>query len=183
MSVTGVLLALLLQAPVRAGGTPVALPNDNRTPAGLRIGDTLVLRLVAERVRWHIHAETGAAFDVLAFAEDGRAPTIPGPLLRVRAGTPVRATVSNPLADTLIVHGLGTRGDGRPDSLVVAPSATAEARFTAGRAGAYIYWAVTPAANRRTLLARRGPDTQLSGAFVVDPADGPVPADRVLVMT
>jgi FtsP/CotA-like multicopper oxidase with cupredoxin domain len=183
MSVTAVLLALLLQAPVGAGSTPAALPNDNRTPAGQRVGDTLVLRLVVARVRWHIHAETGPAFDVLAFAEEGHAPTIPGPLLRVRAGTPVHVTVRNPLADTLVVHGFGTRGDGRPDSLVVPPSATTEARFSAGSAGAYIYWAVTPATTRRLLVARRGADTQLSGAFVVDPTDGPVRPDRVLVLT
>ena len=160
-----------------------ALPNDNRTPAGRRIGDTLVLRLVATPVRWYIHTAREPALDVLAFAEDGSAPTIPGPLLRVRAGTPVRVAVRNPLPDTLVVHGLGTRGDGVPDSLVVPPSATGEARFAAGRAGTYVYWgAVTTATPRRTRWGR-GPDSQLSGAFVVDPPAGPVPPDRVLVLT
>ena len=185
MLVTAVSLALLLQAgaPVRGDSSQAALPNDNRTPAGVRVGDTLVLRLVVARVRWHIHAELGPSFDVLAFAEEGRAPTIPGPLLRVRAGTPVRVTIRNPLADTLVVHGLGTRGDGAPDSLIVPPTATAGARFAAGRAGAYIYWAVMPTTNRRVLVARRGPDTQLSGAFVIDPTHGPVRPDRVLVLT
>ena len=185
MLMTAVSLALLVQAgaPARVDSTPVALPNDNRTPAGFHVGDTVAVRLVAGRVRWHIHAETAPAFDALAFAEEGRAPTIPGPLLRVRAGTPVRVTVRNPLADTLIVHGIGTRGDGTPDSLIVPPTATTEARFVAGRPGAYIYWGVTTAMSRRTIVFRRGPDTQLSGAFVIDPAEGPVPPDRVLVMT
>lgn len=51
MSVTAVSLALLLQAiaPARDDAAPVALPNDNRTLAGLRVGDTVALRLVRRR--------------------------------------------------------------------------------------------------------------------------------------
>src|SRR5215207_126614 len=105
------LLALGTVAPAPAD-TADAVANDNRRAAGSVERDTLVVRLVATRARWRIHEETGPAFAVLAFAEEGRAPTIPGPLLRAQAGAPVRVLVRNPLADTLVVHGLGARGDG-----------------------------------------------------------------------
>ena len=168
---------------VAADSVPVALPNDNRVAGGTRVGDTLVLQITSARVRWHIHTEREPAFAAVAFAEEGKAPTIPGPLLRVRAGTPVHVTVRNPLTDTLIVHGLGPRGDHVPDSLVVLPGATAEARFVAGGAGAYFYWGVTSATTGRTIIRRRGSDTQLAGAYIVDPATGPAPRDRILVLT
>jgi FtsP/CotA-like multicopper oxidase with cupredoxin domain len=191
MDAAAIALTLLLvvagtPARPRVDTAPAALPNDNRTPAGRRVGDTLALRLTVRRVAWYIHTEREPALDAIAFAEEERAATIPGPLVRAREGTPVRVGVRNPLADTLFVHGLGTRGDGAPDSLVVPPGATAEARFTAGRAGAYVYWATTSATPpaTRTILGRRGPASQLSGAFVVDPPNGvPVPPDRVLVIT
>jgi FtsP/CotA-like multicopper oxidase with cupredoxin domain len=193
--------SLLLFALVLFAATdsiPSAVPNENRVPAGARVGDTLVLRLVATSVRWYIHTEREPALAAVAFAEEGKAPTIPGPLLRVRAGTPVRVVVRNPFADSLIVHGLGPRGDGVPDSLIVLPGAGAEARFVAGRPGNFVYWGVTTAMGRsnigargfdaqfaagRTIVRRRGPDTQLTGAYVVDPATGPLPRDRILVLT
>ena len=182
MSITLAVLTLGLGL-ASADSIPTALPNDNRVPAGTRAGDSLVLHLVSARVRWYIHTEREPAFAALAFAEEGKSPTIPGPLLRVRSGTPVRVTVRNPLPDTLIVHGLGARGDGVIDSFVVLPGATAEVRFVAGRAGAYFYWGVTTGSIGRTIVRRRGADTQLVGAYVVDPDSGPPPRDRILVLT
>jgi hypothetical protein len=75
---------------------PAAVPNDNRIPAGTFVGDTLVLRLVAGPAQWYIHDEKAGAFSVLAFAEEGKPPSIPGPLLRVRAGTTIRLTHAEP---------------------------------------------------------------------------------------
>src|SRR5215204_6380451 len=89
---------------------PAALPNDNRTPAGRMNGDTLVLRLVAVKARWFILGDSNPAFTVATFAEEGRPPSVPGPLIRVRAGTVIHATVRNSLPDTLIVRGLGEPG-------------------------------------------------------------------------
>ena len=163
-----------------------AVANDNRTPGGTMIGDTLALRLTVTPVAWHILGDTEPAFTLLAFAEEGKAPSIPGPLIRVRVGTPVRVTVRNPLDDTLVVRGLSERAAMR-DSLVVLPRDTATARFVARREGAYLYW--VPAYSVRvpddlpsTLLPRRGFDSQLAGAIVVDPP-GSVPDDRIFVIT
>jgi FtsP/CotA-like multicopper oxidase with cupredoxin domain len=163
-----------------------AVANDNRTRAGTMVGDTLALRLTVTPVAWHILGDSEPAFTLLAFAEEGKAPTIPGPLIRVRLGTPVRVTVRNPLDDTLVVRGLSEHAAMR-DSLVVLPRDTSTARFIARREGTYLYW--VPAYSLRvpddlpsTLLPPRGFDSQLAGAIVVDPP-GPVPDDRVFVIT
>ena len=174
----------LVACALLAGSPPPVervLPNDNQTAAGAYVGDTLVLRLVATRGAWPIHGNADEPIDVLAFAEDGQAPTVPGPLLRASEGTPVRVTVRNPLTDTLIVHGLGPRGDGQPDSVVVAPGGAATVRFATGRPGSYLYWAAIPGP-MATMGRRRGAASQLTGAYVVDPRGRPL-KDRVLVIT
>lgn len=159
-----------------------ALPNDNRIPAGRLLGDTLLVCLVAQRVRWHLDGDEDPGLPVLAFAEEGSPPKVPGPLLRVPAGTTVHAGVRNSLADTLVVHGLGSRGGPATDSLVVPPGATRETRFRAERAGTYFYWA-TAGPPRRKLDRRYGKDSQLTGAFVVDPVGNRAADDRILVIT
>jgi FtsP/CotA-like multicopper oxidase with cupredoxin domain len=185
VTVSLVSLALISARPVTAR-VERAVANDNRTPAGTMAGDTLAVRLTVTPVAWYILGDSEPAFTLLAFAEEGKAPTIPGPLIRVRVGTPVRVTVRNPLSDTLVVRGLNERS-AMLDSLVVLPGDTASARFVARRVGTYLYW--VPAYSVRvpddlpsTLLPPRGFDSQLAGAIVVDPP-GPVPEDRVLVIT
>jgi FtsP/CotA-like multicopper oxidase with cupredoxin domain len=171
-----------------AQAVPRALPNENRTPAGRIQGDTLVLRLTIIPADWHILGDSNPAFQVLAFAEEGRPPTIPGPLIRVRIGTPIRVHLRNPLDDTLIVMGLSERGAAR-DSLVVLPAATVDVGFVARHPGTYLYWAISAKVHRMQLLSappdgmyRRGFDSQLAGAIVVDDVS-PVVEDRVFVIT
>ena len=178
-------LALMPAWPVAARVERV-VANDNRTPAGTMVGDTLELRLTVTPVAWHILGDSAPAFTVLAFAEEGKAPTIPGPLIRARVGTPVRVTVRNPLDDTLVVRGLSERA-AMQDSLVVLPGDTTAVSFVARREGTYLYW--VPAYSVRIpdgLLSPnvppRGFDSQLAGAIVVDPP-GPVRDDRVFVIT
>src|ERR1043166_2947665 len=77
-----------------APGTVTA--NDNRTPAGTYVGDTLVLRLTLATVAWHLLGDSDPALTVAAFAEEGKTPTIPAPLLRVRTGTPIHVMIQNP---------------------------------------------------------------------------------------
>jgi manganese oxidase len=178
-------LALMSARPVTAR-VERAVANDNRAPAGTMAGDTLALRLTVAPVAWHLLGDSDPAFTLLAFAEEGRTPTIPGPLIRVRVGTPVRVTVRNPLDDTLVVRGLSEHAAMR-DSVVVLPGDTTVVRFVARREGTYAYW--VPAYSVRVPgdlsapnLPPRGFDSQLAGAIVVDPP-GRVPDDRVFVIT
>jgi CubicO group peptidase (beta-lactamase class C family) len=172
--------ALILAAsPAHGTTTPErARTHDNRVPAGRLAGGVLAVELEARRARWYPQAEDGPFVEVQAFAA-GRGPAqIPAPLLRVPEGTEVRATVRNRLADPLVVHGLHTRPGGADDTVHVAPGASREVRFRAGRPGTYFYWASTTG---NGMEERIGADSQLSGAFVVDPAGGARP-DRVFVM-
>jgi FtsP/CotA-like multicopper oxidase with cupredoxin domain len=182
-------LALALAAPLpalpddsagAADTPPRVVANDNRAPAGRRVGDTIVVRLVARRAAWHIDRDVDPALDVLAFAEEGGAPRVPAPLLRARIGTPFRVSVRNEARDTLVVHGLASRAAGAMDSLVVAPGATGERRFAADREGTFLYWATT---TRSPIQRRFGQDSPLGGAIVVDgAAPATTGADRVFVI-
>jgi FtsP/CotA-like multicopper oxidase with cupredoxin domain len=167
-----------------------AAANDNRTPAGTYVQDTLVLRLTVSQAIWRILGDSNPGFKVAAFAEEGKTPSIPAPLLRVKAGTPIHVIVRNPLDDTLTLRGFSERG-GVNDSLVVLPAASAEVAFVARRPGTYHYWGglaasqravPLPLAVRHTDLFRPRFDSQLAGAFIVDPP-GAVADDRIFVIT
>ena len=118
---------------------------------------------------WAPEADGGATLAVPAFAEEGQAPQIPGPLLRVPAGTVIDATVRNALQDsTLTVRGLA-------DSLVIPPGDSARVRFRAGVPGTYLYYGEV--GRQDTLVERE----QLAGAFVIDSA-GARTDDRTFVI-
>ncbi len=157
---------------------PLVIPNDNRSPAGRLSHDTLELHLVVGMAVWRPEADSGPAIEVAAFGEDGKAPQVPGPLIRVPAGTVISATIRNRLADsTLRIYGLVTRPAAVHDSLVIQPGESASVTFLAGAPGSYLYWASLGA----TKHERQAEREQLAGAFVVDPPGGS-PADRVLVI-
>ena len=170
LSVAVVLLALGVPAARAAEELPPVLPNDNRRAAGTVADDaTLSLKLRAALGLWKPEGEEGPALRVEAFGEEGDALRVPAPLLRVREGTTVVVSVRNDLDVTLRVHGLCAR-DGQPCAPVDVPTAgSKEVRFTLDRAGTYHYWATTTG---MPLPFRGASDTQLSGAIVVDPADG-----------
>src|SRR5687768_8365006 len=155
----------------------VVVPNDNRHAAGTRIGDTVTIRLVVSRARWFPGADSGPSVVVEALAEEGKAPQIAAPLIRVPAGTHIVATVRNALPDsTVTVHGLQTRPAAAWDTVRLAPGETHTVRFLAGEPGTYSYFAtighvVFPVAERETA----------GGAFVIDPV-GARADDRVFVV-
>lgn len=158
----------------------VARANDNRAPAGRVQGGVLVLSLEVRRVRWRPEGAGHPSEIVEAFVEPGRPAAIPGPLIRVPAGTMLDLRLHNPLATPLVIHGLHTRPGAATDSVVLAPRASRRLRFSAGAPGTYFYWGSTTGAD---LEARHGIDSQLSGAFIVDAPGAPVPTrDRVFVM-
>jgi len=129
---------------------------------------------------WRPEADSGPSIDVAAFAEAGRAPEVPAPLIRVPAGTIIVASVRNALADsTIAVHGLLTHPSARDDSLVLRPGESKTMTLAAGEAGTYAYWAALGSHTHRLHL---DPEReQLAGAFVVDPPGGS-PPDRIMVI-
>ncbi len=154
--------------------------NDNRAPAGVLRNGVLKLTLEVRRGRWYPEADSGASVEVYAFGEPGKAPSTPGPMIRVSEGTEIELTLRNTLASSPVrVWGLHTRPRDNDEGVLVPASGTATVRFAAGVQGTYYYWG---SATGRGLENREGPDTQLSGAIVIDPKSGPPPADRVFVM-
>jgi FtsP/CotA-like multicopper oxidase with cupredoxin domain len=156
--------------------------NDNRASAGTLRNGVLTVRLEVREGEWHPDGESAPGLVVRAFAEKGKQLTIPGPLIRVPEGTEIQAFVTNTLPQSLVVHGLATRGNAsNADTIQLAPSATREVRFIAGAPGTYYYRGESAAS-----AAPEGPtvDAELSGAFIVDQRDAPQSArDRVLLIS
>ncbi|AHG90287.1 multicopper oxidase type 3 [Gemmatirosa kalamazoonensis] len=155
---------------------PVALPNDNRVPAGVTVAGVRRIRLVVQRAVWHPDADDGPSLVTEVLGEEGKTPMIPAPLIRVLVGTRVDATVRNTLADTIVFFaqcGIDCR-----DSLFVAPGQTRALPVRTSRPGTYSY---------ASFLYRGGHPyfesaaaTQTGGAIVVDSAGAP--PDRVFVI-
>jgi len=161
-----------------------AVPNDNRTPAGTQRGDRLTLGLEARLASWHPDGDHAPGAIVPAFAEVGGQAHIPGPLIRVPAGTEVEVVIRNRLdGATLDVHGLGERialaSPPVPEPVRVPPGETRTVRFRLYAPGTYYYWGTTTG---RAFSYRIGEDAQLNGAIVVDPIGGRAD-DRIFVMS
>lgn len=172
------LAATVVMVPRASHDAPRVVPNDNRVAAGTLVRDTLHLSLVLQRAEWYPEAENGPHVTVEAFGEAGKAPSIPAPLIRVREGTVIQATVRNALPDsTANLIGFAPHPITTIDTITVKPGDSTIVTFRAGAPGTYLYRAVIG----------NDPDTReaehetTGGAFVVDPVGGS-PPDRIFVM-
>jgi FtsP/CotA-like multicopper oxidase with cupredoxin domain len=170
-----------------AATSPASVPrvivNDNRQPAGKLRAGVLTLRIEARLADWHPDGEDAVGATVPAFAEEGGPARIPGPLIRVPAGTEVALSLHNALAQGLTVRGLDDRlvaATAHPADRVIelAPGATQQVRVRLDAPGTYYYYGST---RHQTFDWRSGDDAQLSGAIVVDPP-GSHPKDRIFVI-
>jgi FtsP/CotA-like multicopper oxidase with cupredoxin domain len=163
---------------------PVVQANANVARAGILRNGVLTVALEARTSSWRSDGANRPPMTIAAFGEPGKAPLIPGPLLRAPAGTEIRLSIHNSLATPLTffvpaaVHG-GPDRIAAMDSTIVLPGAVGRLAITATAPGNYVYRATTPAgANRVWHL-----DGLLAGALVVDSSGSlPRPHDRVLVM-
>ena len=118
------------------------VPNDNRRAAGTLRRDTLTARFTVQMAHWTPDASHDQQVDVPAMTEDGKAPQIPAPLLRVRVGTVMKVRVRNALSDsTLRLFGLWSHPHEGKDTVRIAPGETRELVFDAGVPGTYLYGA------------------------------------------
>ncbi len=183
------------QAPRAAA--PRVQPNDLRMPAGRTVNGALRIELdVVSATVVPFLPSPGAAAPVVrptvAFAERGKAPQFPGPLLRFRAGVPVQMVVRNTLERQVAVRGLGERTPGdttvqgepaflaRPP-LMLAPGEERVVAFTPGTAVSSFYVA---SVSRDSTPPPPGQTDLLAGAFVVDASDSAPPSgERVLFIS
>ncbi len=196
---TSVAFSLIASRVSADTGLPIVSANDNRLPAGNLESGVLTLHLEIREGIWHPGASSGApigpeipsTIDSYFFAEEGRAPQNPGPLIRVSQGTDVHISVHNMSPVAVKVHGLITHPVANEDENVMqlAPGETKEARFVAGAPGSYMYWAATVSGTGDTARSR-GPSTMetrlnrdgpMSGGFIVDNPAGST-ADRIFII-
>ena len=153
--------------------------NSNQASGGAMADGVFTVHLEVREGEWFPEDEHGPSVKVLALAEKGKSAQIPGPMIRVRQGTTIHLQLDNLISATVIMHGMHSRPGKEDDVLEVPIGASREVSFVAGEPGAYYYWAT---AGGDTLGGRPyKEDSQLNGAFIVDPP-GDVPPDRVFVI-
>ncbi len=193
------------------GDLPVAMPNDQRTPAGEVVEGEFRVELEAVRAAWYPRGPDGPRIETPAFREVGGPPQVPAPLIRAPAGTPVRVSVRNTLDRQVIVRGLLDRGSMDParverapgappaapdfifaDSLVVPAGETREARFTSSAEVTSIYFGRTEPHDAELSAPTWTPGGETDGileggfvgALVVDPTGAaPDPGERLFLVT
>ena len=145
--------------------------NDNRKTAGEMRNGILYLQLETREGSWYPETHDGAALNVYAFAEKGKPLQLPGPLIRVPEGTIINAEIHNTiLGSPLVLRGFYSRPGNTADSVRIAYGETYKVQFKTGKAGTYFYWASSSADILKTESGLPYfNDTQLYGAFIVDP--------------
>lgn len=157
----------------------LAVVHQNREPAGTLRAGTLTLALDVVESAWRPEGEADTELRVLAFAEAGKSPNVPGPLVRAPRGTVLALTLRNRTDSALFIGGLKpgvARGD---DTVHLRAGATRTLRIALGTAGTFAYWGTLAgtAVGERFWL-----DSQLNGAIVVD-APGASTRDEILLLS
>lgn len=134
-----------LHSPPRCCGQrsalPGARPNANTAPAGRLRDSVLDLERVAALSVWHPVGDERPGIAVEAFHEPGKAPQVPGPLIRVAQRTEIRVSVRNALANDTLTYSIGI-GDTR-DSVVIPPGSIGVLRVRPAKPGNFFYRATT----------------------------------------
>ena len=176
--------ALLIEPRAQTTPTLEAITiNDNRRIGGTLAGNVLTVHLEARVGEWHPEGDRDPGVVVKAFAVEGGPLQVPGPLIRVSEGTEIHVSVRNRTAEPLVLHGFYSRPAASADAratVTVAAGDTQDVRFNAGQAGTYFYWAGSSPDGQ--MARQNGRDSQLCGAFVIDPRGGSAP-DRVFVLS
>lgn len=156
----------------------LVVANDNRLAAGVVKDSVRTVKLEAQVARWLPDDGADSTLTVQAFAERDGKPRVPGPLVRVMQGDSVQVTVVNLVPDSaLLLRGFG----GANDSVVVPSGSTRSFAFRAATPGTFLYWGTT---SSKSFSDRTGLESQLTGAFIVDPAGvAPDTAERIFVIT
>ena len=133
------LLAALARVPLPqpGAGAARAAVHQNRTSAGRMAGTTLRLDLDIVESAWAPEGNEAPALPILAFAERGKQPLVPGPLVRVPQGTVVVLTLRNQSDSALVIGDLRPGVGGDADTLQIAPGAMRELRYSLDVPGTY----------------------------------------------
>jgi manganese oxidase len=172
-----------LPLPRPVASAPMATVNQNRVPAGRLSRGTLTLALDVVEAAWQPEGPADPIVRVLALAEAGKAPTVPGPLLRAPVGTTVNLTLRNRSDSAVMFSGFRQQLEAKDDTVHLAAGATRVLTFRLDSVGTHAYWGVLKGLT--DWKQRDWLDSQLSGAFVVDsPGTNALdPRERIWVVT
>ncbi|HEX6053182.1 MAG TPA: hypothetical protein VFZ21_28135, partial [Gemmatimonadaceae bacterium] len=171
-----------LPLPRPVANAPIAHVNDNRHPAGTLSNGRLTLSLDVVESAFQAEGDHDPIVRALAFAETGKAPEIPGPLLRAPLGTVVHLTVRNRSDSAVMLGGLRPSLPAGRDTLHIAAGGTRELTFRLDKVGNFFYWAVLKGLN--SFEDRYWLDSQLTGALIVDaPGASPAANERIWLIT
>jgi manganese oxidase len=180
IGVLGCLTALVSDVPAQSqSALPAIQANSNHVAGGTLTNGILTLRLELREGNWYPETDSTAPMKVFASEEEGKAPQVPGPMIRVPQGTLIHVTLRNLLAAEAVVHGLHSHPGDQNDVVRIPSGEVREVSFSAGAPGTYQYWASAggPINRGRPFLE----DSQLAGAYIVDPT-GDIAPDRIFVI-
>jgi manganese oxidase len=157
--------------------------NQNRAPAGRLAKGTLTLALDIVEAAWQAEGPEDPVVRILALAEPGKAPQVPGPLLRAPVGTTVRLTLRNRSDSAVMLSGFRQSLAAKDDTVHLAAGATRALTFRLDSVGTFFYWGVLKGLG--SWRERDWLDSQLTGALVVDSAGTPARGarDQIWVVT
>ena len=170
-----------LPLPRPVASAQMAAINQNLATAGRLSKGTLTVALDVVEAAWQPEGSTDPVVRVLALAEPGRAPQVPGPLLRAPAGTTLRLTLRNRSDSAIMLSGFRPALKAADDTVHLAAGATREIVARLDSAGTFAYWGVLKGLTR--FPQRDWLDSQLSGALIVDPVGASPSRDRIWVIT
>jgi FtsP/CotA-like multicopper oxidase with cupredoxin domain len=156
--------------PRPAANAPMAQTNMNRVPAGKLEKGVLTLAFDIVKAAYRFEGAGDPVVPVLALAERGKSPQVPGPLVRADVGTKVKLSIRNTSDTAIMMSGFRHSLAAKDDTLHIKPGATREIAFTLDSVGTFFYWGVLE--GLRTWKQRDWLDSQLTGALVVDPPGG-----------
>ena len=181
---SGLCLGLITAGgPGRYVASATVQSNPNTAAAGTLHDGVLSVTLEAKSSLWYLDGPRHAAMNVEAFSEPGKPPLVPGPLVRVPAGTALRLTVRNSLSSPLTFYVPVALRDAAGvvdsnDSLVVPPGGVQTLVTRAGVPGNFVYHGET--------LVKSGKRNALGTGLLAGAIDSAGAAgssrDRVFVM-
>ena len=184
-SLLGAMQAPLVAPPPRlplprpAASAVRATVHSNHVAAGARDRDGLTIALDIVESAWKPEGDADPEVPILAFAERGKSPTAPGPMIRVPQGTQIRLTLRNRVDTAITIGGLRPGTSESTDTLSLAAGQTRELRYRLDKPGSYFYWG---AFGGTSFVDRLWKDSQLNGAIIVDPPGGS-PPDHVFLIS
>ena len=167
--------------PRPVANAPMAAINQNVVPAGRLTKGTLTVALDVVEAAWQPEGAADPVVRVLALAEPGKAPQVPGPLLRAPVGSTLRLTLRNRSDSAVMLSGFRPALKAADDTVHLAAGATRELTVRLDAVGTFAYWGVLKGLT--AFPQRDWLDSQLSGALVVDPVGASPTRDRVWVIT